>query len=312
MRLQSMQIRAHARKGISLIEILLSMLLLGVVVLPLTLLLSQISQNSKGTYIQSTRSLVLSSLMDEMSPVRPTYYTLFNDAALNTSISESGQTLSYMRKVDTSNSNALARTTYFYLYSQTTDAATSAYYKSTLMHTTDTLRIRCGNSAGLIDSANQAWEGDGNAYSAANKQAGYVTGSSGSTGSNIVDIVNVSGNDDGIFQYYREGTGSTQVNYNFDVANGAYTVALYFAEVSAAVTSSAPNRRLMDIYIEGFLRNSSAYSPYETTGGAYRGNIQTFDVTITDGVLNLSIRRNASSNYDARISGIVIQKRRMQ
>jgi Tfp pilus assembly protein PilV len=302
----------RAQQGISFIEILLTLVLLGAVILPITLLLGQTSQNSKGTFVQSTRSLVLSSLMDEMSPARPTYYTLFNDSAKNTSISESGQTIAYLRKVDTGASNALTRTTYFYVYNNATDPAASPYYKSMLTHTADELRIRCGSASGLIDSANQPWQGDGNAYSAANKQPGYVTGSSGTTGSNVVDIVNTDGNDDGIFQYYREGTGSTQVNYSFDVANDQYTVDLYFAELNAAVTGSAPNRRLIDIYIEGILKNTSAYSPYETTGGANRGNIQSFDVTVADGVLNASIRRNASSNHDARISGIVVRKRRMQ
>ena len=115
-----------------------------------------------------------------------------------------------------------------------------------------------------------------------------------------------------MFQHYREGTGSTNVDYKFNVPNGDYLVSLYFAELNPSVTGSAPNRRLMNIYIEGTLQNSTAYSPYETTGGSYRGNIQPFEVTVSDNVLDISIRRNASSNYDGRISGIVVQKRLMK
>jgi Malectin domain len=94
------------------------------------------------------------------------------------------------------------------------------------------------------------------------------------------------------------------------VENGYYIVDLYFGELNATVTGTAPNRRLMNVYFEGSLANTTAYSPYETTGGSYRANIQSFDVTVADAVLNLSLRRNASSNHDARLSGIAIYPKR--
>jgi Malectin domain len=169
-----------------------------------------------------------------------------------------------------------------------------------------------GRTLVLMDSSRQLWCGDGNAYDVTKKQPGYVTGTSGTAGSNVIDIVNVTGVDDGLFQYYREGAGSTNIDYKFDVPNGKYLVSLYFAELNGTVTGVAPNRRLMDIYIGGVLQNASAYSPYETTGGSYRGNIQFFEVTVSNTVLYISIRRNASSNHDARISGIVVQKRLIQ
>lgn len=295
--------------GVSLVEILLIMSLLTAAILPLTLLINQSAQLSRGTYIQSTRSLFLANAADQMDPLRSDFYTQFHDTTMTTSLSESGQTIPYMAYVDTANSDAFKKTAYVYTYNNSTDAVSSPRTTHKVFQVSGTFRLRCGSSNALMDSSRQLWFGDGNAYDVTKKQPGYVTGTSGTTGSSVVDIVNTAGVDDALFQYYREGNGSTNVDYKFDVPNGNYVVSLYFAELNASVNGSAPNRRLMDIYIEGVLQNSSAYSPYETTGGSYRGNVQYFEVTISDNVLHISIRRNASSNYDARISGIVIQKR---
>lgn len=285
------------------------MTLLSATILPFTLLISQNSQLSRGIYIQSTRGLMQANAADQMDPLRSDYYTQFNDTTMTTTLSESGQTIPYMVTVDTGNSDTFQKTANFYTYNNATDAVSSPRTVHTMFQSFDTFRLRCGSSNMLMDNSMQLWNGDGNAYDVSKKQPGYVTGSSGTTGSSATDIVNASGNDDSLLQYYREGTGSTNVDYKFDVPNGNYIVHLYFAELNATVTGSAPNRRLMDIYIEGTLQNSSAYSPYETTGGSYRGNVQPFEVTVSDNVLHISIRRNASSNHDARISGIVIQKR---
>lgn len=299
----------NASAGFSLIEVLLIMTLLSATILPFTLLISQNSQISRGIYIQSTRSLLQSNAADQMDPLRPDYYTQFHDTTMTTSLSESGQTIPYMVTVDTGNSDTFQKSANLYTYNNATDAVSSPRTIHTIFQSSDTFRLRCGTSNSLMDRSMQLWAGDGNAYDVSKKQPGYVTGSSGATGSSASDIVNASGVDDGLFQYYREGTGSTNVDYKFDVPNGNYLVYLYFAELNAVVTGSAPNRRLMDIYMEGALQNSTAYSPYETTGGSYRGNVQPFEVAVSDNVLHISIRRNASSNHDARISGIMIQKR---
>lgn len=290
-------------------EVLLILTLMAATILPVTLLISQNAQVIRRVYIESTRSLFQASTVDQMDPLRSDYYTQFHDTTKSTSLADSGQTIPYMVQVDTTNSNTFQKTSYLYTYNQTADAdsAPRTIYKA--FQSTDVFRIRCGNTALLTDSARQFWAGDSNAYDVTKKQPGYVTGTSGVSGSSIVDIVNTTGVDDGLFQYYREGNASTNVDYNFDAPNGKYLVNLYFAELDAAVTGVAPNRRLMDIYIEGTLQNTSPYSPYETTGGTYRGNIQSYVVTVSDSVLNLSIRRNASSNHNARISGIMIQKR---
>lgn len=299
-------------QGFSLVEVLLIMVLLTMTILPFTLLISQNSQLVRGIYLQSTKSLFQANAGYQMDPLRPDYYTQFHDSTMTTTLTDSGGTIPYMVYVDTANSDVFKKTAYLYTYNNSTDAVSAPRTIHKIFQDTDIFRLRCGSSSALLDSSNQLWTGDGYAYDNSKKQPGYVTGTSGAAGSSIVDILNTSGVDDGLFQYYREGTGSTNVDYKFDVPNGDYLVTLYFSELNASVNGSAPNRRLMDIYIEGTLQNSSAYSPYETTGGTYKGNIQPFEVTVSDNVLHISIRRNASSNYDARISGITIQKRLIQ
>lgn len=297
------------KNGFSLIEVLLCLTMMSLVMVPFMMILGQTMKVSRGVYIQSTRGLFLSSAADQMDASRSDYYTVFNDSSMNTNLSESGQTLPYRTTVDTTNSDTFKRTAYLYSYDTTSDATASPHYIVPLYSASSVFRLRCGNTAALIDTSGQEWMGDATAYDVTKKQPGYVTGTSGTAGSSVVDIVNTTGTDDALFQYYREGNGSTNVDYSFDVPNGDYTVFLYFAELGGTITGVAPNRRLMDIYLEGALANSTAYSPYETTGGASKANIQYYDVTVADAVLNLSLRRNASSNNDARISGIVIKKR---
>lgn len=302
----------HCQQGISLLEVLLVLTLIAATILPFTLLTSQLAQNSRRVYIQSTRSLFQSNVADQMDAGRPDYYTQFHDSVMATNLTESGQTIPYMFRMDTANSDTFNKTAYLYTYNNSTDATSSPRTLATLFKSSDTFRLRCGSSNALMDSSRRLWVGDGYAYDTTKKQPGYVTGTSGTTGSSATDIVNTTSVNDGLFQYYREGNGSSNVDYKFDVPNGNYLIYLYFSELNASVTGSAPNRRLMDIYIEDSLKNSTPYSPFETTGGLYRGNIQPFEVTVSDSVLHISIRRNASSNHDARISGIVIHKRRVQ
>lgn len=302
-------------RGFSLIEVILVIVLLSSTILPLTLLNSQKSLSSRTNYVESSRSFQQAYYTDEMMPDRPSYVTLFTDSGMNTVLNESGQVIPYLRKVDSTNSNAFSRTIDFYQYRDSTDALTSPKSKVSLTQNSQEVRIRCGNTADLIDTAGLYWYGDAYAYDSSLKQPGYVTGTqSGVLGASpgVVDIINTTGNDDSLFQAYREASGAgNNIEYNVDVLNGAYTVKLYFAEVNSAVTGSAPNRRLMDIYLEGSLKNNAPFSPYEATGGTNRATYLTYDVTVSDSVLNISIRPNAgtSSGYYPRISAIAVRKK---
>lgn len=295
--------------GFSLVELLVIMVIMTITMLPIILSLTQTGQLVKGNYFKSSQNILIASLTDQMDASRPDYSTLFNDASMNTSITDAGAVIPFLRKVDTTNSTLFNRMLYLYSYRDASDPVTGYSSRNMITQASSVFRLRCGNTSGFIDSSGLYWHGDAFAYSAVNRQPGYVTGSSGSTGNSAgVGIVNTV--DDLLFEYYREGTGATNLNYSFDIENGNYVVDLYFAELDATVTGSAPHRRLMDFYLENTLANSAAYSAYEVTGGTYRASIQGYEVAVSDNVLNLSIRRNASSNRDARISGIVIYPKR--
>lgn len=295
---RTMSNRFLKRKGFSLVEVLLIMVLLSATVLPFTLMLTQTAQLSRGVNIQSTRGLALSSAADQMDASRADYYDAFHDTTMSTSLSESGQTIPMMTVVDTTNSNSFNKTSYLYSYNNSSDAVSSPRSMVALFNSSDVLRMRCGNASGLIDTSAQVWVGD-QAYDSSKKQPGYYT--VGTTGTVSSDILNATGTDDAIFQYWRE---TTNMEYRFNVPNGSYNVMLYFSEMSGVTT------RYLNISLEGVVQNSSPYSVYQTTGGNYFGNIVAYDATVSDGVLNVNLDRDASAGTNnPRLSGIVIKKR---
>lgn len=298
----------NAHQGFSLIEVLIIISMLSAIIIPYTLIMTQTTQGSRGSYLQSTRSILLNSLLDEMSPERTIYYTRFNDSSMNTSTSESGQTIPYMRKVDVTNSGAstaMRRTVNIYLYNNSTDANTAYRYKTKVIQSAKTLRLRMGASASLIDTSSLLWQISSSTYDSNYKVPG-PTASYSSDATACPNIVNTSGNDDTLF--CNNSLGAT-MSYSIDVDNGPYTVKLYFAEINTGINATT-NRRLMDFTIEGVQVNRSPYSPYEATGGNSRGHVKMYDVNVTDGTLNITIAKNASSNdANAFVNAIQIIRR---
>jgi Tfp pilus assembly protein PilV len=298
--------RWTSRQGFSLVEVLMIMTFLSVTMVGFMMMMSQASQSSKGTYVQSSRSMLLNELLTEMSPDRPTFATLFTDGSMNTATSESGQTLPYMRKVDIMNAGAttaMKRTTHFYLYNNATDATSAPRYKTTIVQSANAIRMRIGSTSGFIDTLGNYWYGDGNLYSNANKIGGPVAAYTITTSGLGHDILNT--NDDALFQHKRV---APTMDYSFDVENGAYLVKLYFAETYNSINSTT-FRRLMNISLEGSQVNSSPYSPYELTGGRDWADIQSYDVTVSDGTLNITLQQDATSDDQCFLNGIEIQKR---
>lgn len=287
-------IQYKCSKGFSLVEVLLIISMLSLIMVPYTLVMSQTAQGSRGTYLQSTRSILLNSLLDEMNPERTTYYSRFNDSSMNTAISESGQTIPFMRKVDITNSGAttaLKRTVNFYLYNNSTDANTAYRYKTRVVQTAKSLRLRTGTTVSVIDTANNFWQNTGVTYDSTNKVPGPVASYS-SDATSCPDIINTTGNDDSLL--CKNSLGAS-MSFSADVDNGPYTVKLYFAEINSGINGTT-NRRLADITIEGVQVTQAPYSPYEATGGTARAHVKMYDVNVTDGTLNITISKNASSN----------------
>ena len=297
---QKQLLKTH-QKGFSLVEVLLVMAFLSVMILPFTLLLSQTSSLSKGTYVQSTKNTFFSSAADQMDGTRQDYYTAFHDTTMDATLVESGQTLPIMNVMDVTNSDTFTKVAALYYYTNTTDPTTSPKSSMAEYKTTDVIRLNCGNVNDFLDSSNQLWFKD-LPYDSSKKQPGYfVVGTATYTGTGVT-VSNVSVADRPIFRRYRES--STGLDYRFDVPVGDYNVQLHFAEVSGVTD------RYMNILLEGIQVNTAPYNTYAVTGGNLRANIQSYDVTVSDGVLNININRDASAGAASypRISGIVVKK----
>lgn len=278
-------------------------------ILPYMLMLGQASSSSRGIYTQSTRSLLLNNALNELEPERPTFYTNYHNSSMNTSYTESGSTIPFRETVSTSTADCMKRTTYFYIYKTSTDATNAARILTAIPLSSEQMFINAGNSSSVMDQAGRTWYGDGNLYDSTKRQPGYDSaGTSGTTESYpAYDIVNTS--NDSVYYDDKKGTGGANLDWSFDVTNGYYVVKLYFAELDTSVTSS--NRRLNDIYIEGKQMNVLSLGTYERLGGNKRAYVASYDVYVSDSLLNVSIRKNSSSALDAHLSGISIKRRRM-
>lgn len=294
--------------GFSLLEVLLIISMLSLTILPFTILMSQTASNARGTYIASSRSILLNSIMDEATVDRNYYVPLYSSATVNSTVSESGQVLPYRRLVDTANageSDLFKKTVYFYLYNNASDAANAPRYKTKLQFKRDIMRVRFDdpvNNYGWVDASGQWWEPT-NLYSSPNLVPGFP-----STNTNYYNahaVVNLPSHNDA--ELYQNGQYRTSgnINYSADVSNGLYTVKLYFVEVGYT-------DRLQDITIEGKLMNpdNPFNANFKCGGYDYCGNIQMFDVMVTDGVLNIQLSPNsAAGDPYPFINAISIKKR---
>jgi len=302
--------KRRAISGFSLLEVLMCLTMLTLMMLPLTIALGSSSQSARGAYVQSTRSILLNSLKNETTPTSPTYVSNFTDSSDVTTVTDNGQAIPYRRIVNTTTSgatNAIKRTTLFYIYTNATDASSAARYRSTLIAYPKVYRMRFGDTPGVIDTLNRYWFSDNAAqlvYDGTNKVPGWTVANwtSNFWGN---DILNTTGNDDYIFQ---AETGGTSVNYSMDVENGSYTVKLYFCETNSNNTGT---KRAMNISIEGVQMNTDGpYSPYQSTGGLDYAEVKMYDTTVSDGVLNITIAADSSaSDPNANPHAIEVIKR---
>lgn len=294
----------RASKGFSLVETLMVIVLLGMSVYPVYAVMQSTNSNVKSGSLQTSRTLVMNRIINEIEPDDPTFSSDCDDAALSTVAMADGSSISYLRKVDTTNSNALKRRIYYYVYANSTDPLNAPIFKGTHEYTLPELRIDVGNTTGgYADSALQTWTKDV-AYDGTNKVPGYLSAGITNPTSPMPTAPNNTA-DPLLFQTYRE---ASTLSYNFDVENGEYMVQLYVAEMDNTVTNSAPNRRSFDVSLEG--KNVlSNYSPFAKFG-YQKAQVLTFNTTVSDGVLNLQVSKNGSnSDKDPQLSGIVLKRR---
>lgn len=130
---------------------------------------------------------------------------------------------------------------------------------------TTTLRIETGGSASFTDSAGRTWSAD----------SGF-SGGTASTG-----VYSVGGtSDDKLYYTRRWGNFS----YARAVTNGLYTLRLHFADP----LYTAPGFRLFDAWAEG----AQVLNDFDiaANGGGKAALVKVFDVSVTDGRLDLSFR----------------------
>lgn len=296
-----------AGKGVSLLEVLLMLTMLSATILPCALMLSQTGQNARDLYLQSTRSILLNSLMDEQSIDRNNYIYTF--ATMNTDTTESGQVIPWRSVLDTTNAGAsdtFQKTMYYYLYNTPADAVNAPRYSSKVIHARDTMRVRFGGSLnGYMDSSGQWWS-PRNLYDGTNKVPGINSPDELSTNYPTQAISNLPSHRDA--DIYRGGwwRNGAPIVYTAPVPNGLYTVKLYFADNMSSTT------RLMDITLEGKLMNpgNPYYAPLYCGNQSFCANVQMFDVMVTDGNLDITISSNSNAaNDDPYIQAISIKKR---
>jgi prepilin-type N-terminal cleavage/methylation domain-containing protein len=305
------RVKRQVESGFTLIEVLLCLTMLALIMLPFTLAMNSTGNATRLAYQQSTRTILLNSLKNETTPSDPFYKSTFTDGSMQTGISDAGQTLGYRRVVDATTSgatNAMKRTTLFYLYTNTTDASSAARYRATAVSYPKVFRMHFGNNTAVIDTLNRYWYPDNvgdTLYDAINKVPGW--GSAKTSSNSASDILNTSGNDD---QLYQNEVAVTSGTFNMDVENGDYTVKVLWCENYASVNSTT-YRRLMNVTIEGSKMNTTGpYSVYESTGGLNYAQITMYDVKVTDGVLTINFAADSSSDSaNATPKGIEVIKR---
>ena len=146
------------------------------------------------------------------------------------------------------------------------------------------LRINSGGPA--ISANGTSWIADGN-------YGGADTSNIPTTYSTLNAISNT--NNQAIYQ--TELTGKA-FNYNIPVANGSYTVNLHFAEIYW----NSPGMRIMNIDVEnsqGVMNNFDLF----TKAGSFSAYIQSFPITVSDGLLTIKLTALVDK---AKISGIEI------
>jgi hypothetical protein len=148
------------------------------------------------------------------------------------------------------------------------------------------VRVNCGG-AGYTDPNGNVWQADFD----------YNTGTAGGNSS-----ITVTGTTNPkLFQSNRwNGSTSTPLTYTFPVANGSYTVNLYFAETSGP--EEAVGARVFNISLQGtpFLQNFDIFSQ---AGGANKAVVKSTSANVTNGSLAIQFS-NVTQN--ALVNGIEI------
>ena len=123
---------------------------------------------------------------------------------------------------------------------------------------------------------------------------GYV---GGATAKSTTAVANT--NDDPLYQKYR----TKMTEYKFTVSNGTYQVRLRFAEFSTTTVGHAA----MKITMEGVHRRECVGCASRLQPGKAMAFEKTYQVTVTDGILNIGFTRATGASLDPVISAIEVK-----
>ncbi len=170
-------------------------------------------------------------------------------------------------------SGLTASTQYFYrviaLGSSVNSAASNVSSATTQTPTVGTTVRQNAGTTTFVDTAGNTWEAD-TGFSSTNSTFGTTV--------NSVAIANTE--DDGLYSSFRWGVS---FNYTKTVPNGDYQLKLHFAETNYTLS----NKRKFNVVAEG-TQVLTNFDVFAAGGGAARAVVRTFNVTITDGKLDLS------------------------
>ncbi len=144
------------------------------------------------------------------------------------------------------------------------------------------IRIKAGATASYTDSSGNVWLPD----------QGFVDGDVTERGSDM-EIANTP--DQGLYRSERYGMSS----FSYKLPNGKYIVKLHFAETYEDITGAG--QRVFSFNVAG--HEFKDFDVWAKAGGAKRAYIETVNVDITDGKLDITFTTNVQS---PEINGIEI------
>ncbi len=149
---------------------------------------------------------------------------------------------------------------------------------------TPPVRIKCGVTENMTDSAGNVWLAD----------EGFAEGDT----FGVDDAVITNTPDQALYRTERFGMTA----YNFAVPNGKYTMKLLFAEIYSGI--NGPGDRVFSFNVQG--HEFKDFDVWVKAGGLDKAYIESVDVEVTNGKLNITFTPNVEN---PKISGIEILPR---
>lgn len=163
-----------------------------------------------------------------------------------------------------------------------TNAPETASTQPVFKPTQPAIRIRAGNSEPLTDAAGNVWLAD----------QGFT---GGDTISRADDLKIENTKDPALYRSERY----SMTAFTRPLTNGKYTVKLHFAETFEGI--SGPGQRVFSFNVEG--REFKDFDVWVKSGGAQRAYVETVNVEIADGKLDIAFVPNTEN---PEINGVEI------